>query len=211
MAPTGRWAKGRDLTWYAKGDKDEAEKEANARKDELRRVKEAESDAMARALGLPVPDRSNPNNEALGTRKDMEKALKDTVTDEQPTAGGLGYGRSVIAAGQDPSTDDVERIEGNAEQQDKELAYALKEYKRRHRDEPRDGSADRRDRSRDRTRKHRRHRSKEREHRHRSRSRDKDSRRDRSPGRHHRSHRHRSRSPREEKRHHRRDYDRRDR
>lgn len=195
MAPTGRWAKGRDLTWYAKGDKDATDAEANARKEEIKRVKEAENDAMLRALGLPVPDRSNPNNEALGSRSDLDKALQDSSASEQQTAGGIGYGKGV-----DPSTgaapnQNTERIEGNAEQQDKELAYALKEYKRRHRDD-RSRSRNRkqdRSRSRDRDRKHR-HWSRDRERRRRSRSRDRKPRRERSSERES-SHRYRSRSP----------------
>ena len=203
MAPTGRWAKGKDLTWYAKGDTDAAETEANKRKEEIKRVKEAESDAMARALGLPVPDRSNPNNEALGSR-DLDRAIHDS-TSEQPSAGGIGYGKGANAANSGPGQEGVERIEGNAEQQDKELAYALKEYKRRHRDKDTTDPGTKRDRSPDRIRhreprehKHRhRHRStdRERSRRSRSRSRDRPVRRNASPGKERRSRRQRSRSP----------------
>ncbi|OTA91777.1 hypothetical protein M434DRAFT_396960 [Hypoxylon sp. CO27-5] len=63
-APVGRWAKGRDLTWYAKADapgssgtETEQEKAERERKEELKRIKEAEEDALARALGLPVAPR----------------------------------------------------------------------------------------------------------------------------------------------------------
>ncbi|KAK6951834.1 hypothetical protein Daesc_006359 [Daldinia eschscholtzii] len=62
-APVGRWAKGKDLTWYAKADaststETEQEKAARERKEELKRIKEAEEDALARALGLPVAPRN---------------------------------------------------------------------------------------------------------------------------------------------------------
>ncbi|KAH8683376.1 kinase phosphorylation domain-containing protein, partial [Tricladium varicosporioides] len=46
MAPVGRWQKGRDLNWYAKAD----DTKARERKEEIKRIKEAEEDALARAL-----------------------------------------------------------------------------------------------------------------------------------------------------------------
>lgn len=99
MAPVGRWQKGRDLNWYAKGETENAdesetaeEKAARERADEIRAVKEVEQDALARALGLPVPDRSNPNTQALGNRKDMETVVKEAATDDGQGNKGLGFG-----------------------------------------------------------------------------------------------------------------------
>lgn len=90
-APVGRWQKGKDLGWYAKADdaeltaEERLEKEALARKEEVRKVKEAEEDAMSVALGLPVKDRSA-NTEPLGLdrakQEEMNRALKAALGDD---------------------------------------------------------------------------------------------------------------------------------
>jgi hypothetical protein len=208
MAPTGRWARGRDLTWYAKPDKHgagtEGDSEANFRKEELRRIKEAEQDAMARALGLPVPDRSNPNQQELGTRKAMPQAVNTDAPEVQSSSHGIGFGRGP-AAGQGSNDTNPERIEGNVEQEDKQLQYALKEYRRLHSEQDLHRSRSR-SRSRDKPRRHR-HKCRDRDRRHRSRSKDRLHRRhissDRRRDRHHAEGRRRprTRSP------HRRDHD----
>ncbi|EFY91781.1 hypothetical protein MAC_02066 [Metarhizium acridum CQMa 102] len=71
-APVGRWQKGRDLNWYAKADDTPAnsaetdeERLARERKEELRRIKEAEEDAIARTLGLPIPQRNTSGANAV--------------------------------------------------------------------------------------------------------------------------------------------------
>ncbi|KIW20593.1 hypothetical protein PV08_01168 [Exophiala spinifera] len=141
MAPVGRWQKGRDLNWYAKGEtpgdagEDADAKAARERREEIRRIKEAEEDALARALGLPVAPRNNPNMEELGTQREVRKVLKEAAGDDELTGTrGVGYGRA-----SDPQRGDAttERLEGTGGEQDRELKYALKEYKRRHGDRKR--------------------------------------------------------------------------
>ncbi|KIK46764.1 hypothetical protein CY34DRAFT_369351 [Suillus luteus UH-Slu-Lm8-n1] len=46
-APTGRWQKNKDVHWYNRDNKDDAEKE-----EEIRKIKEAEAEALSAALGF---------------------------------------------------------------------------------------------------------------------------------------------------------------
>ncbi|GAA5966415.1 hypothetical protein JCM8115_002869 [Rhodotorula mucilaginosa] len=55
-APVGRWQNGKDLTWYNKEGGADAEARERERQEELKRIKEAEEDALAQALGFaPTP------------------------------------------------------------------------------------------------------------------------------------------------------------
>ncbi|KAE8446633.1 hypothetical protein EG329_011826 [Mollisiaceae sp. DMI_Dod_QoI] len=100
MAPVGRWQKGKDLSWYAKGDdkpgddgETAEEKSIRERKEEIRRIKEAEEDALARALGLPVADRnvSGANAVSVGEVNRMVKEVG--VGEEGEDDGGMGRGK----------------------------------------------------------------------------------------------------------------------
>ncbi|EGE85513.1 hypothetical protein BDDG_08458 [Blastomyces dermatitidis ATCC 18188] len=105
MAPVGRWQQNRDLSWYAKGDNDPedspeeaAAKRRTEREEEIKRIKEAEQEALARALGLPVAPKSsqNANMTPLGG-KEVERAIQEASAadggaenDDRPR--GVGFG-----------------------------------------------------------------------------------------------------------------------
>lgn len=190
MAPVGRWQKGKDLNWYAKGDeKDSAtgetaeEKRIRERKEEIKRIKEAEEDALAKALGLPVAPRNNgpgsgANNIDIGEMKKMVKeGMEDEdVNDETEQAGrGVGFGAFVGAGAADTTI--LARANDMPSFDPEQGGLVGKDRK--------ESKKSRRERSRSRERHHRRHRHRSRSHegrRHRERHGDDDTR-----GRRHRS------------------------
>jgi len=181
MAPVGRWQKGKDLSWYAKaGDKpgidgETAEdKKIRERKEEIRKIKEAEEDALARALGLPVPDRGATGSNAI-TVGEVNRVVKEEHVGEDnegrdDIGKGKGFGDFVGKIADGHGGDFL--IEDNRT----EGGLARKDSERKTRREDRS-------RSRSRERRHRRHR-------HRSRSAERRRYRSRS-GERHRHHRRR--------------------
>jgi hypothetical protein len=195
MAPVGRWQKGRDLNWYAKGSggaedgEDPAAKAERERKEEIKRIKEAEQDALAKALGFEVTPR-NPNMETLGDRKEVDKILKEAAEEEEGGEGGKGVGFGAYGGRiGSKHANSEERIEGTAPFRPPEEDLNRPTKSRR-----RGGSRERRRRSRSWSRSRSRSRSKDR-------TRDPDRRQRRHERREHHGKR-RSRSRERQRRHH---------
>ncbi|RDL35266.1 uncharacterized protein BP5553_07197 [Venustampulla echinocandica] len=100
MAPVGRWQKGRDLGWYAKGDDEKGEdgetaeeKKARERKEEIRKIKEAEEDALARALGLPVADRGDATGANSISVGEVNRMVKEAGVGDEDEVDDIGKGK----------------------------------------------------------------------------------------------------------------------
>ncbi|KAK6929050.1 Multiple myeloma tumor-associated protein 2-like, N-terminal [Dillenia turbinata] len=109
MAPVGRWQKGKDLHWYAR-DKKSQSADMEAAKEEIKRIKEEEEQAMREALGL-APKRANRPKGSRLDKHEFSELVKRGSTAEDLGAGhaeaarvhGLGFSR-VPRAWEDPST-----------------------------------------------------------------------------------------------------------
>ncbi|XP_050211153.1 uncharacterized protein LOC126661364 [Mercurialis annua] len=108
-APVGRWQKGKDLHWYTR-DKNSGSSAADALKEEIKRIKEEEDQAMREALGLAPKRASRPQGNRLD-KHEFSELVKRGSTAEDVGAGhaeaarvdGLGFSRAP-RPWEDPST-----------------------------------------------------------------------------------------------------------
>ncbi|XP_042512613.1 multiple myeloma tumor-associated protein 2 homolog [Macadamia integrifolia] len=99
-APVGRWQKGKDLHWYTR-DKKSLSSEMELAKEEIRKIKEEEEQAMREALGLAPKRSTRPQGNRLD-KHEFSELIKRGSTAEDLGAGhaeaarvqGLGYSRA---------------------------------------------------------------------------------------------------------------------
>ncbi|EWC48298.1 hypothetical protein DRE_02402 [Drechslerella stenobrocha 248] len=179
-APTGRWQQNRDIQWYSRaGETDQAARDrAAARAEEIKKIKEAENDALSAALGFAVAPR---HADAGLSQGEVDRAIKEAGAggderDDEPNEKGIGFGR--IGLHMHTGGGNTETMAGNAKDAGGDTVWRPAKLdkggdgdRRRKRDDRDRRGEGKEDSSR---RRHHRSRSRERHRRHRSRSRSKE-------------------------------------
>ncbi|KAK9283811.1 hypothetical protein L1049_012065 [Liquidambar formosana] len=99
MAPVGRWQKGKDLHWYTR-DKGSETRDMEAAKEEIKKIKEQEEQAMREALGLAPKRGSRPQGNRLDKHEFSELVKRGSTAEdlgeghaEAARVHGLGFSR----------------------------------------------------------------------------------------------------------------------
>jgi hypothetical protein len=86
-APVGRWQANKDVHWYSRDGNDDAEAEAERRKEEIRKLKQQEEDALSAALGFaPVKrddDSGGTGANNIPVRGELERREKEAKKREK--------------------------------------------------------------------------------------------------------------------------------
>ncbi|KAF5729401.1 Multiple myeloma tumor-associated 2 [Tripterygium wilfordii] len=108
-ASVGRWQKGKDLHWYTR-DKNSKGSDADALKEEIKRVKEEEEQMMREALGLAPKRSTRPQGNRLDKHEFSELVKRSSTAEdvgeghsEAARVDGLGFSR-MPRPWEDPST-----------------------------------------------------------------------------------------------------------
>lgn len=126
MAPVGRWQKGKDLHWYAR-DKKAAALDAEAAKEEIRRIKEEEEQLMREALGLAPKRTTHPQGNRIDKHEYAELIKRGSAAED------LGGGHAEAAQVQGLG---LYKVPNNSEEASSSLHESLTEMSPERDDDP---------------------------------------------------------------------------
>ncbi|XP_010553476.1 PREDICTED: multiple myeloma tumor-associated protein 2 homolog [Tarenaya hassleriana] len=185
-APVGRWQKGKDLNWYAR-DKRGGSSNEDALKEEIKRIKEEEEQAMREALGLAPKSSTRPQGNRLD-KHELSELVKRGSTAEDVGSGhaeaawvhGVGFAKAprpwedpkslpsfekeedppVVSktVGNEPIDSEGDEKKGKPEKREKQDRHERREKRKRHEKTHSRDSDGRKKREKDKGgRKHKRH------------------------------------------------------